>query len=53
MVIQDDSETQQPQPLTQGRFWMEANVCVIAVFTSDQLAENVGSIPRSDTKKSV
>lgn len=53
MVIQDDSETQQPQPLTQGRLWMEANVCVIAVFTNEQLAENVASIPRPDTRNLV
>lgn len=50
MVMQDDSETQQPQPWTQGRLWIKANVCVIAVFTNEQLAENVGSIPRPDTR---
>lgn len=49
MVIQDDSKTQKPQPLTQSRLWMEVNICVISVFSNDQLAENVGSIPRPDT----
>lgn len=48
--MQDDSETQQPQPWTQDRLWIKANVCVIAVFTNEQLAENVGSIPRPDTR---